>query len=116
MKIGFHQRRRLLLHATFITLGSTDPVIREAMPWLDSPIGWDNLGYFAGAWVCGAMIFLIIGFSANILIGTLLKIFWDVDSKEKVYGNFGEESLYYFCCILLAICALYWIIYHFFML
>lgn len=106
MKINFHTRRQLLFCITYITLGSTVPLVREAMPWINAPIGWDKLGYFVGALISGCMIFLTIGFTVTIMHTCLAKIFWHADTKGPDFDV--DELLYSLNLGLLAVCALYW--------
>jgi len=107
MKINFHTRRQLLFCVTYITLGSINPIVREGMPWINTPIGWDKLGYFVGALISGGMIFLTISFAVFFLHYYLAKIFWHAETKGPDFDV--DELLYSLNLAVLAICALYWV-------
>ena len=46
--IDYEKRRGWLRAVTFTVLVSTVPIIREAVPWVNTPMSWDKLGYFEG--------------------------------------------------------------------
>jgi len=104
--IDYDKRRGWLREITFTVLGSTVPIIREAVPWVNTPMSWDKLGYFLGAWICGGMTYFLIAIVWIFLDSYLAKILWGTSSKER--NIVSDETMYNHYLFILAICVLYW--------
>jgi len=104
--IDYHKRRGWLREITFTVLGSTAPFIREAVPWVNTSMSWDKLGYFVGAWFLGGVTYLLIATVWIFLDSYLEKILWGPTSKER--NIVSDEKMYNHYLFILAICVLYW--------